>query len=254
MHEEGIDLAKLKQEEPAPLYHQIKNCLLEDMKAGRLKPGDRVPSERELSERFGVSRMTARQALVQLGTEGYLVREQGKGSFVASPKIVQPLTLVSGFTEDMRRRGLRPATRVLSAAEVPADARAAAALQCREGTPIYRLERLRLADGEPLALEISHLAVDACPGVLTLDLEGQSLYDQLRNRYDLQLLRATQTLEAVPAEGWQAEVLHVRPGTPLMHMERLVHDQWDRPVELVVSYYRGDRYRFVAELRAHGGE
>ncbi|MEW8979412.1 MAG: GntR family transcriptional regulator [Symbiobacterium sp.] len=238
----------------APLYHQIKTHLIEEIRAGHLRPGDRVSSERELSERFGVSRMTARQALVQLELEGRVVRVQGKGSFVAFPKIEQPLMSITGFTEDMRRRGLEPATRVLSAAEVPAEGRVATALRCREGTPIYRLERLRLADGEPLALEVSHLLAESCPGLLSLDLEGRSLYELLRTRYGRRLLRATQTLEAVPAEGPLAEALHVRTGTPLMYMERLVHDQNDQPVELVLSHYRGDRYRFIAELRAQEGE
>lgn len=233
---------------PIPLYYQIKTRLLEQIEGGQLKPGDRVPSERELTERFGVSRMTARQALVELETQGYLVRIQGKGTFVAAPKIEQPLVTVTSFTEEMRRRGLQASARVLSAGEVPAGRRVARALGIVESAPVYRLERLRLAGGEPMALEISHLDVACFPGLLLHDVEHRSLYEILRVEYGLRLVRATQSLEAVPADPRQTDTLHVREGTPLMLLERVSRDQHDRPVEITRSYYRGDRYRFVTEL------
>lgn len=233
---------------PIPLYYQIKTRLLEQIETGQLKPGDRVPSERELTERFGVSRMTARQALVEMETQGFLVRVQGKGTFVATPKLEQPLVMLTSFTEDMRRRGLEAGARVLSAGEVPAGRRLSQALGIAETDPIYRLERLRLAGGEPMALETSHLNPVYFPGLLELDFEHVSLYQILRERFDIRLVRATQSLEAVPADSRQAEILHVREATPLMLMERTSWDQYDRPVEMVRSYYRGDRYRFKTEL------
>ncbi|MFZ5815150.1 MAG: GntR family transcriptional regulator [Bacillota bacterium] len=243
-------LDDLQKELPIPLYYQIKTRLLEQIESGQLKPGDRVPSERELTDRYGVSRMTARQALVELETQGVLVREQGKGTFVATPKFEQPLALLTSFTEDMRRRGLRAGAQVLSAGLVPAERRAARDLGLAETARVYRLERLRLAGGEPMALETSHLAADRFPGLLELDLENRSLYALLRERYGVELARASQSLEAVPADARLAEILRVREGTPLMLMERLSRDPQDRPVELVRSYYRGDRYRFVTELLA----
>lgn len=235
---------------PIPLYYQIKTRLLEQIEAGQLKPGDRVPSERELTERYGVSRMTARQALVELETQGCLVRAQGKGTFVATPKFEQPLAMLTSFTEDMRRRGLEAGARVLSAGEMPAGRRVAQALSIVETAPVYRMERLRLAGGEPMALETSHLDASRFPGLLEHDVERRSLYAILREVYGTHLVRATQSLEAVPADSLQAEILHVRDGTPLMLMERISRDQHDRPVEMVRSYYRGDRYRFVTELLA----
>lgn len=238
----------LQKELPIPLYYQIKTRLLEQIEAGQLTPGDRVPSERELTERFGVSRMTARQALVELETQGYLVRVQGKGTFVATPKIEQPLAMLTSFTEDMRRRGLQAGARVLSAGEVPAGRRVSHALGLAENAPVFRLERLRLAGGEPMALEISHLDAAYFPDLRSLNFEHVSLYQVLAERYSIRLVRATQSLEAVPADPRQAEVLHVREGTPLMLMERTSWDQQDRPIETVRSYYRGDRYRFVTEL------
>lgn len=233
---------------PIPLYYQIKTRLLEQIESGQLKPGDRVPSERELTERYGVSRMTARQALVELETQGYLVRVQGKGTFVATPKFEQPLALLTSFTEDMRRRGLEAGARVLSVGEVPAGRRVGQALGIAETALVFRLERLRLAGGEPMALEASHLDAAYFPDLHLLDFADVSLYEVLRERYGIRLVRATQSLEAVPADGHQAELLHVREGTPLMLMERTSWDQQGRPVEHVRSYYRGDRYRFMTEL------
>lgn len=245
---------RLQKGAPTPLYYQIKTRLLEQLETGHLQPGDRVPSERELTERYGVSRMTARQALGELENQGYLVRVQGKGTFVATPKFEQALTLVTGFTDDMRRRGLQPATQVLAAAVVPAGSQVAGALSLPEGTEVYRLERLRMAGSEPLALECPHLVTDLFPGLLDLDLEHHSLYELLRSAFGVQLVRATQTLEATPADSRQAEILKVREGTPLMMMQRISRDQHDRPVEFARSFYRGDRYRFVAELRSNEGE
>lgn len=233
---------------PIPLYHQIKTRLLELIENGQLKPGDRVPSERELTERFGVSRMTARQALVELETQGYLVRIQGKGTFVATPKFEQPLVRLTSFTEDMRRRGLEAGARVLSAGEAPAGRRVAQALSIEEMAPVYRLERLRLAGGEPMAVEISHLNAARFPGLLGFDIVYRSLYEILRVEYGVTLVRALQSMEAVPADARQAESLHVREGSPLMLMERVSRDQHDHPVEVTRSYYRGDRYRFLTEL------
>lgn len=247
-------MERLQKGAPTPLYHQIKIRLLEELEMGHLQPGDRVPSERELTERYGVSRMTARQALVELESEGYLVRVQGKGTFVAAPKFEQALTLVTGFTEDMRRRGLQSETRVLAAQVISAGSPVAGALSLNEGDEVYRLERLRMAGGEPLALECSHLVADRFPGLLNLDLEHHSLYELLRGAFGVHLVHATQTLEAIAADAHQAEILKLREGTPLMMTQRIARDQHGRAVEFTRSCYRGDRYRFVAELRSNEGE
>ncbi|HWI66045.1 MAG TPA: GntR family transcriptional regulator [Symbiobacteriaceae bacterium] len=233
---------------PIPLYYQIKARLLEAIENGQLKPGDRVLSERELTTQFGVSRMTARQALTELENQGYLYRVQGKGTFVATPKLEQPLVGLTSFTEDMRRRGLEPAARVLSAVEVVAGRKVARALGVGETASVYRLERLRLAGGEPMALEISHIPVALAPGLLDGGPVEQSLYRVLGERYDVHLIRAMQSLEAVAANAYEAEILHVREGTPLLLLERISRDHLDRPVEFVRSLYRGDRYRFTTEL------
>ena len=233
---------------PIPLYYQIKTRLLESIETGQLKPGDRVPSERELTTHFNVSRMTARQALTELENQGYLYRLQGKGTFVATPKLDQPLAGLTSFTEDMRRRGLEPGAQVLSAEEVPAGRKAARALGLSETALVFRLERLRLAGGDPMALEIAHVPAALVPGLAEEGALERSLYGLLRERYGIHLVRATQSLEAVAANEYEAQVLHVKEGTPLLLLERVSRDEQDRPVEFVRSLYRGDRYRFITEL------
>ncbi|HLN61656.1 MAG TPA: GntR family transcriptional regulator [Symbiobacteriaceae bacterium] len=233
---------------PIPLYYQIRSRVLESIESGQLKPGDRVPSERELTERFGVSRMTARQAVSELENQGYLYRIQGKGTYVAAPKLDQPLVGLTSFSQDMRRRGLEPGALVLSAHERPAGALVGRSLGLTETTPVYQVERLRLAGGEPMALETACLPVDLCPGLLETNLEHRSLYEVLRERFGLHLLKAAQRLEAVAASAREADLLRVHEGTPLLMLERVSRDASDLPVEYVRSLYRGDRYRFVTEL------
>lgn len=233
---------------PVPLYYQIRSRLLEVIESGQLKAGDRVPSERELTERFGVSRMTARQALGELETQGYLYRVQGKGTFVATPKLEQPLVALTSFTEDMRRRGLEPGAQVLAAEEVPAGRRVAGGLDIPETAAVFRLERLRLAGGEPMALEAAHVPSSRCPGILDTQFGERSFYQILAETYGLRLVRATQSLESVAATAYEAEMLKVREGAPLLLLERVSRDEADRPVEYVRSLYRGDRYRFIVEL------
>lgn len=241
-------LNNLGKQVPIPLYYQIKTRLLEAIESGQLSPGDRVPSERELTEQFSVSRMTARQALRELETQGYLYRIQGKGTFVATPKLDQPLAALTSFTEDMRRRGLQPGANVLSVGEVPAGRKAARALGISETETVFRLERLRLAGGDPMALEVSHIPVGLAPGLGAAYFEDQSLYRILRETCGLVLARATQSLEAVPASAHEAEILRVHEGTPLLLLERVSFDSKDRAVEFVRSLYRGDRYRFTTAL------
>lgn len=246
---QGAILLDYPDKPSKPLYFQIKSRLLDGIETGRYKPGDRIPSERELTDEFGVSRMTARQALKELENQGYLYRVQGKGTFVATPKLDQPLMALTSFTEDMRRRGMTAAARVLSVGEPPAGPHVGRALGIDSGAQVFRLERLRLADGQPMALEISHVPVEVCPGLADVDFSSTSLYFVLAERFGIRLRHGGQSLEAVSAGSYEAEVLQVREGVPLLLMERLAYGEGDRRVEFVRSWYRGDRYRFFTELR-----
>ena len=236
-----------------PLYTQLKERIWEMVEQGQLKPGDQLPSERELCERYNISRMTCRQALSDLVNEGLLYRMQGRGTFVASPKVTQGLLGLTGFTEDMLSRGLIPETRVLSVEVVPASNKVAAFLELAIGERVVRLVRLRLASGQPMCLEQCHLPENLAPGLeKRRDLSG-SLYKILSAHYGLHMVKAHETLEAVAAREREAEALEVATGSPLLLLERVTRGADGRAMEYVRSFYRGDRYRFQTELVRHEG-
>lgn len=235
--------------QPAPhLYRRLMDHLREEIDAGRLQPGQQIPSERELSERFQISRMTVRHALQGLTNEGVLYRHQGKGTFVARPKIRQRLRGLSSFTEDMLNRGFRPGARVLSVDIVPASYRVRHALELPEQAQVIRLERLRLADGEPMALEVTHLRHPLYADLLAEDLESASLYELLQERFGLSFGTALQAIEPAVADVNLARALWVKEGSLLLLLERTTYTQQGNPVEFVSSHYRADRYRFEVEL------
>lgn len=230
------------------LYKRLMDFLLEEIDAGALQPGHRIPSERELSERFHMSRMTVRHALNELVNEGVLYRHQGKGTFVGRPKIRQKLRGLSSFTEDMLSRGLRPGSRVLSVEVVPAPYRVRQGLGLAEQSHVVRLERLRLADGEPMALEVTHLPYPRFAGIVGESLENISLYSILEDRFGLSFGTAQQAIEPALADSTLARTLWVKEGSLLLLLERITFSQQGEPVEFVSSHYRADRYRFEVEL------
>ena len=241
-----------RRAEPAA-YVQIEEELAERIRTGMLRPGDRIPPERELAEQMQVSRMTVRQALGRLADRGLLVRERGRGTFVSEPKLIQSLSRLNGFYDQMISQGILPSSRLLSGQEVLASAAVAQVLDLRIGEPLYKVVRLRLGGGVPLALETSFFPARLVPGLLDYDLERHSIY-RLMEHYDARPVRATQSLEPVPARDQEAEALEVLPGSPLMLVERIAWDTQDRPVEYAKDIYRGDRSRFVAELRLERNE
>lgn len=231
-----------------PRYHQLKEIIREGVRNGDLKPGDLVPSERELSERYGVSRMTARQSIVELTHEGLLYRRQGKGTFVAWPKIAQQLTALTGFTEDIRARGQRPGTRLLEVGMAPVDGNAALRLQVPTGQRVVRLSRVRLADDEPLALEESLISFFGCEQLLEADLVATSLYGLLESRFGLPPVEAEQELEAGLATEDDARLLAIAPGSPVLLLRRTTYTARHQPIEYAESVYRGDKYAFHTRL------
>ena len=213
-----------------------------------LDPGSLVPPERELARSYGTSRTTVRQALAELVVEGRLLRLQGKGTFVAKPKVAQLLELAS-YTEGMRAHGLHPQTEILDIGYVTADEQLAVLLGIRTGGRVLRIHRLRLADGEPMSIDTSHLPARRFPG-LRKQLEQQlSLYETLRLGYGIQLAEAEETIETVLADPHDARLLGVDPGLPLLLLSRHAFDVTGEPVEWAQSWYRGDRYKFVTRLR-----
>ncbi|WP_201385529.1 GntR family transcriptional regulator [Ktedonobacter sp. SOSP1-52] len=233
---------------PLPRYYQLKEIMREKVTSGDWKPGDLIPSERELGEQYGISRMTARQALTELVNEGLFYREQGKGTFVSRNKITQQLIRLTGFTEDISARGQAPATRVLSMHMIPATEDLAERLRLHVGQPIFRLQRLRLADNEPLAIERSHLSFIGCERLLDEDLETQSLYRILESRYGIQLIQAEQELEAGLTNEEDAKLLNLPMGSPALYTRRTTYTNRDLPIEYARSVYCGHKYTFYTHM------
>jgi GntR family transcriptional regulator len=229
-----------------PKYYQVKKQLLELTSA--MGPGSPVPPERELARQYETSRTTVRQALAELVVEGRLLRMQGKGTFVAKPKVAQVLELAS-YTEGMRQHGLHPQTKILDVGYVTADDHLADLLDVRPGGRVLRLHRLRLADGEPMSIDTSHLPARRFPGLRKQLERHASLYETLRTDYGIHLAEAEETIETILADPHDAQLLGVDPGLPLLLLSRHAIDSTGQPVEWAQSWYRGDRYKFITRLK-----
>jgi len=218
-----------------------------------LKPGDRVPTESELVSRYGVSRITVRKVLDLLAREGLIVRERGRGTHVAHLRLEHGLARVVSFTDDMRQRGFQAGTKVLFSGLQPAPESIARELAVPEGTELARLDRLRLADGEPMCIEQSYLVHRLLPGILDHDFSTRSLREVKVGEYGIRWSRARQTIQAVLATPELAHVLSVKPNAALLYIERVSYSQEDVPVEFLRVYYRADRYVLYNELSGGAG-
>ncbi len=240
----------LRREAPTPLYLQLKNALIADITAGQYKPHERLMSERELGEKFKVSRMTVRQALTEMIREGILYTQVGKGTYVNDLKINQELQALTGFSQDVTARGAVASGQVLDARLIPATFSLASIFSVPMHCEFVLLSRLRLSNGMPLAIEEAYILHQVCPGILEYDFSKESLYHILATRYHTFLVRAEQTMEASLATPKEAELLQVNYPSPVLRMERLSYNEQDVLVEYVISAYRGDRYKFHTTLQS----
>jgi GntR family transcriptional regulator len=239
----------LNKTSPIPLYQQLKMAIEELMDSGHWPPDSQVPSERELCEQFEISRITVRQALSQLVSEGRLVRSHGRGTFVCNAPLKKQLLPLIGFSEEMRSRGKQPGGKVLHFESIAAPAAIARALDLREGDTIIMVQRLRLADHVPMAVETVHLPAALCPGLGQEDLENRSLYETLKRKYQFVPTRASQQWQAVSCPESDAKLLDIPPHSPILRIQRTTYQQEDVPFEYLDSFFRGDKYVFHAELR-----
>ncbi len=229
----------------------VKNEAVKDFLVRQIEsvlgPHARLPTERELAERFGISRMTVRRALDRLEFEGRVYRIQGAGTFVAPTSVTKTFALTS-FTEDMRNRGLEPASVIIGSDLIPAGARVGQQLGISPAEEVVRLERLRTADGTPMCLERVYLPSDLVPGILEEDL-GRSLYELLDTRYKIRVEEAEQSVRSTVLEPREARLLEVPPLSPALLVERTTFDRRARRVERATSIYRGDRYSYQLRVR-----
>jgi GntR family transcriptional regulator len=241
--------APLDRQHAQSLTEQLTARLEQAVRDGDLRPHDRVPSERDLSEGLGVSRMTVRAALQELVAGGTLYTIRGRGTFVSGQRLEQPLRGLTSFTQDAESHGRVATSKVLSCSVVPAPLDLAGVFGVAAGTEIVRVHRLRLQDGLPLAIETSHVLHALAPGLATHDFETESLYRVLRETYGLQLTWARQTLAAAEPTLEEQHILDLPGPTPILRISRVTALADDRVAEFVRSAYRGDRYLFTVELR-----
>jgi GntR family transcriptional regulator len=228
-----------------PQYRQIEHALRE--RIATLRPGARLPSDAELCAEFGVSRMTARNAMQRLAEDGLIAREPGRGSFVAAPPAHRRANRLMTFTQEMLRAGRVPSSRLLTRVIRPASAGEAASLGIQPRQPVVHLRRLRQADGEPIALESAVLVGDTADAVMSADLADGSLHEAL-GRAGFVLRRGTGTITAATATADDAALLATRVGDALLVERRVIVDGHGRRIESTESRYPADRYGLVVQF------
>lgn len=238
--------AAIDRRSPLPMYHQLKEILLERIKREPINPGSSFPSEMELIETYEVSRTTVRQAIAELTKQGFLYTIKGKGTFVAKPKIdLRYLQKALTFDEQIRKSGMTPSTKVLYLGETEATDDIAAYVGA---TRVIKLVRLRFADGEPVVLAESYHPYDICAFLLGHDMASNSLYAILALSPETKVRRVERTVEAIAAGAELAKALKIKTGFPVQHFHTLAYSRNERVVEYCISDYRGDRNKLSVEI------
>ena len=240
----------LDRQSVVPLYYQIQQFLLEQIRSGAFEPGAPIFSEKEISARMGVSRMTVRQALKSLCSQGVLYSERGKGTFVSGTKLEKNFRNVLSFSEEMKSNGSRPSSKALFFEVARADADAAKALGVKRNDKVISLRRLRLANGTPMGIEWSRIPMHFGPDLVETFDPRTSLYERLAQRYGIHIAVAEEVAEAALANAEESRLLKIDKGNPIFHFVRTSYLRDGQPVEYVKSTYRGDRYKIVNRLTA----
>ncbi|MGC2404574.1 MAG: GntR family transcriptional regulator [Acidobacteriaceae bacterium] len=235
------------------LYARIEEAIATEITQGEYRPGDQLPTEDALLERFQVSRITVRRAIQNLVGRGLLEIHRGRGTFVRSPLIEAELTKLTGFVEDMNAVGRKATARVISRDVVVATARVAQRLQLTKGTKVMQIKRVRLADGTPISLDETYLPLHLGKRIVRHDLRVHPIFTLLEEKYAVPLVEADYELEAVIANKAVAEALQIAPGSPIFQIERTSMSLRNQPVDYEVLSYRGDLVRFVTKLHRQPG-
>lgn len=232
-----------------PYYAQMKAILVADLESGRLEPGDRLPGEHDLCDRFGVSRTVVRQALGELEAEGRLRRHKGRGTFVASPKVAEAMIeSFSGLAEDVAARGGTLQNDVRRIEVTAAPHAVAGELEVAEGEPVIVLERLRIVDGRPWSLVTTFIPHGRFPGMVEEDFVHASLYALIEGKYGVPIAHGRRTIEAIAADAETASALGVRAGDPLLLLTSTAYDEEGTPVEHFVARHRADATSFEVRV------
>jgi GntR family transcriptional regulator len=242
-------LKKISKDNPLPLHYQIKEILQEMIENEELKPGDAMPTERELCEIQGVSRMTINKAIMSLVNEGILYREQGRGTFVAKAKSNQQLSRLKGFTEEMEDEGLKTSTRVLNFQVKKATKQQNTILKLPDSEDmVIEINRLRMSNVEPVAIEIVWIPYYMFRDMTREMIDNKSLYKVFRTKYKCFPSKAKQTIEPTKVNGYEAALLGLKNESLALLFRRTTFDEKERPIEYTKSIYRSDNYRYEVIL------
>ncbi|RCX18114.1 GntR family transcriptional regulator [Fontibacillus phaseoli] len=240
-------MKNFETEESVPFYKKLKEMIVEDIESGKLKQGDKLPSERDLAERHKISRMTARHALSLLEREGFVERTVGAGTFVSNKKIRMDFTFNS-FSKAMLDIGMKPTTQTLDMKMVPATSSVAKALNLSGDEMLFSLKRLRLADGIPVAIELSQIPYRYCQGIEKYMNENVSLYQILEDIYSIQLHKASQYTRIAISDEMESRLLKIQNESACILLETVAYDTEGRSIEFSQSVTRGDIVSFYTEL------
>ncbi|QQE80479.1 GntR family transcriptional regulator [Alicyclobacillus sp. SO9] len=240
-------VASINPDLPLPLYHQLKNLIMQHIETGEWRPNQAIPTEIELMNRYGVSRTTVREAVSSLVQEGYLVKKQGKGTFVREPRVQERLGKLTGFAEEMTQNGYDPSARLIGVFTDLSEDEDFANLELPEGDAWVKIERLRLASGEPIAVERSYWPKGIADILVQQDLETVAYYSVLEEK-GIYLRYAEEDISAVNADTTDAMALKIKLGSSLIEMTRFTYDNSERLIEYTCTRYRGDRYKYHVHL------
>jgi GntR family transcriptional regulator len=245
---------QLRFDGTVPLYMQLKTILASQIDRGELRPHEKLPSERELCRNFGISRMTVRHALDALAQGGLVYTQPGKGIFVADPRLSLNVQVsLAGWSEDVRRSGATPSSILLEACLCRATSEQAKALHVTEEEELVRIERLRMVDKVPLAMQTAYLPHHLCPDLLQYDLATQSLIRILGKEYGLRLARAEETVRAMLAKPEERELLGLSDPAPVLSTERTTYLDTGEVIEFSHGIFCGEWYRLKFGLDPYKG-
>lgn len=246
-------MAQLLPLSPVPLYSQLKDLLRTRILDGTYPPHSRMPSENELGQAYGVSRITVRQALGDLQKEGLIFKIHGKGTFVAKPKAFQNVSTLQGLAESMSQMGYEVINRLHNLKHLPASARVAERLGLEEGTPVTEIKRVRLVNREPVSLEITYVPREIGERLEKADLVSRDIFLIIENDCGIALGHADLAMDAVLADTDLTRALGVEEGSPIMRIERLTHTADGTPLDFEYLYYRGDAFQYRLRIDRQKG-
>ncbi|WP_334195774.1 GntR family transcriptional regulator [Muricomes intestini] len=232
-----------------PLYLQIRRTIYEKIINGEYKPGEKLPSEDKLAEVFGVSRITINKALAELMNQEYLIREQGRGTFVSKMRKEKTGRKSLGFSQSLVSKGFKVDTFVYKKEKMIPNKEIAQTLKVPVTREVIHLQRLRSVNKNPVVLQESYVFTNNCDRLLEIDFEKESLYEVLKNEFHEEVVTAKDTIEAIGAQGEMCEKLQVIPGFPILRAKRVASTQEGKNVEMTTSLYRGDQYVLEVEYK-----